>query len=379
MISLNRNTPVQPMEAKMLGNAQKALEEHQTISPVFSLGMPSNHESTPLLGRQLTFQHQIADDQGPRSDHQDASFYKEINQGILSGVFDGHGGAEVAEIASEHFSTHFSGVLDENNGDVHKAFNDLIQTIHQNVVEREDLKRQGTTAIVSFIEKSTNKIYTATLGDSEANIYRKQGDQLISIPLSCVRDWGSKKDAARLETELGLSPGMVARYIGKDSKKRKLVNTGGIPPKGEHPKIGLNVSRSIGDAKYKEGLVIQKPKITVSTLQQGDIVVLACDGLKDFVKEEEIISVIDNRVAHAKETANYVKELDEKAEGAKSIWTQIGIVIDFIIHWFKQLFQDNIAEGLVNRAIDAMIPGVTGGDNVTVVVIEVSGKKLSTP
>lgn len=58
----------------------------------------------------------------------------------------------------------------------------------------------------------------------------------------------------------------------------------------------LNVSRAIGDKNYPA--VSQKPKVTCCQLHPGDVLVLGCDGLKDFVSEEMICQMVrDHRGA----------------------------------------------------------------------------------
>ena len=72
---------------------------------------------------------------------------------------------------------------------------------------------------------------------------------------------------------------------------------------------GLNVSRSIGDYNYTgseevPGL-IHKPKITVNQIQAGDTLILACDGLKDYVPENEIVENLQGERDPSAKLANY--------------------------------------------------------------------------
>ena len=59
---------------------------------------------------------------------------------------------------------------------------------------------------------------------------------------------------------------------------------------------GLNVSRALGDRYLTEfspfPVVSHKPKITVHQLQSKDTLILACDGLKDYVPEQEIVQEV---------------------------------------------------------------------------------------
>lgn len=233
----------------------------------------------------LHFTHQVAEAQGPRPQMEDAHFYYEMDDGILTGVFDGHGGKEVSAFAAEKFQEYFPKVL-EAEGNVHTAFEKVIHHIHQDVVKNSSWNAMGSTAVVSYIDKSKQRVYTATLGDSEATIYRKvnMGFSVQAIPLSIVSDWES--DISRLADAFGAR--LVAlwkRYVNYQTKAIR-----------SHLYQGVNVSRAIGDVKETGSplrpLVIHKPEITVSKICKGDKLVLACDGLYDFLSEDEIKAVI---------------------------------------------------------------------------------------
>lgn len=276
---------------KMWKNAEKAIDEHAAKFPG---SYPATDKALPQLeailnpkpSTPLKFNYCAADAQGIRPSMEDTHFFKEFEKGAFTAVFDGHGGREIAEFASDTFQKKFPEALDKANGNVHQAMEKLIDEIYQEVVAHKEWNQIGSTAVISFIDKNTRQIYTATIGDSEANIYRKIDGNLQSIPLSCVRDWSSESDAERASIALG-DPNIATEWPKiKDGKIR-------FPS----PFYGVNVSRSIGDCflagtKEKPG-VIHKPKITMNQLQPGDLLVLACDGLKDYVSEKEIIQNIE--------------------------------------------------------------------------------------
>lgn len=342
---------------KMIHNQQKAVNEHAKLSPVFASATQALPTPKALSEKEITplkFSHHFADSIGPRPTMEDAHFTIEIEQGTLAGVFDGHGGRQIPDYASQEFQKRFSAVLKESDGNVLKAFERLIHEIHQEVAEKPEWSNHGSTAVICFIDKETSQIYTATLGDSEANIYREVDGSPISIPLSLVRDWTDKKDAARLEKAMGLPSGHVAGRLksGADPKEIRLCLN--FPAKTAiKERRGINVSRAIGDihstgTKDKPG-IIHKPKITVNKLQKGDLVILACDGLKDYAPEHEIIDTI----------------LYSKA------WTICNIVrwiFRFIASWITWSHQKGVAQDLVNYAVNTK----SAQDNVTVIAIEAS-------
>ncbi len=292
---------------KMIKNQKKALAEHyeEAGSPFAKLS-DINLSPDDLVKKKafdLTFSHDFADAQGLRPTMEDAHFYLEMEKGILTGVFDGHGGSAVSAYANARFQELFPQALENLSGNVHRAFETVIHQIHEEVANNSGWDHIGTTAVVCYIDTATHQIFTATLGDSEANIYRKdtQGN-VVSIPLSCIRDWLSEKDLNRLYEVYGHD--VVDARIEKVGGQAKLLRS--------HLAWGVNIARAIGDVANtgdeKNPLVIHKPKITVNQLQLGDTLVLACDGLKDFVSEEKIVHIFEQQteqtpVAHQLVTA----------------------------------------------------------------------------
>ena len=279
---------------KMLKNTIKALNEHTKkweeathISPTACIAAIIDPAASLSS---LTLSASVSSTQGYRPRMEDHHFCIEIEQGTLAGVLDGHGGSEVAEIASGVFQKMFSSALKSTNSNVHAAYEVLISTIHEHIALDPTKKYIGTTAVICFIEKGTNYIYTATLGDSEAHIYRKIDGRFKSIPLSCVRDWSSQKDATRAAIAWQM-PDLVAAWMKAEDPKLL---------RFPHPQFGLNVSRAIGDVHHGgKGTVSHKPKITLNRLLPEDRLIIACDGLVDFVSPDEIIERLERNCDEA--------------------------------------------------------------------------------
>lgn len=272
------------LKLKMWKNCKKALKEHASSLYPFYKGVYAPMKEVFLAKdpQLLRYAHIAKEEQGRRSQMEDRHFYLENERGILVGVLDGHNGVQVANYAAYRFLEQFFLLLEQCNHNVYQAFFSFFTLVQGEIEQNHPGWDQiGSTAVISYLEKETNYVYTATLGDSEANIYRPLKGRYRSIPLSCIRNWSSKRDFASAKTALG-----VALPYKKNPKEMR------HPPFGEsvHSGFGLNVSRSLGDVAYKG--VIHLPKITLTTLLKGDILLLACDGLKDFVLEEEITQII---------------------------------------------------------------------------------------
>ncbi len=313
-----------PAEAGIFNSfANRVFEQFLPYNHYFKDLLPNLEDLKSTMTKPLTLSHTDAAAQGyHRKTMEDAHFYKDISQGTLSGVFDGHGGKEIAEYASKAFEKSFEQTLKDTNGDVHAAFESLFSQIQHEVAKCRPLYHMGSTAVVTFIDKQSNIIYTATLGDSEANIYRKIDGKMKSIPLSCVRDWSSPRDAAR-----------AAKALNDPSIATEWPKLKGQKPRFPSPAVGVNVARAFGDIQVGHLMngsgMIHKPKITMNKLEHGDVVLLACDGLKDYVAEKVIVE----KVAALKDTP-----------------------------------ATNLAKELVNYAIDPK--GADAQDNVTVVAIK---------
>lgn len=340
---------VEKAEEKMHKNGVKAIEEHQAkegaeetppltfwqslwnrqslASSAYATEAEVAASKAPLT-EPLSFTHALADKQGRRESMEDAEFYSETADGVCLGVFDGHGGSAVSAYASKEFAKLFPSVLKIANGNVHEAFEKLIHHIYNVVKNERKWTYIGSTAVISYIDKKTGKIYTATLGDSEANIYRKFGADTKSIPLSCVRDFWSKKDLARLCKAHNRTPESVRAEFESPSPWFQKVS-----PKSLRSQLwtGVNVSRAIGDFLHfgteEKPIVIHKPKITVGEVKKGDRLVLACDGVKDFVLEKEIVGLVDKH----KTTEAFAKGLVEFAYKDKESTDNItALVVDIV-------------------------------------------------
>jgi serine/threonine protein phosphatase PrpC len=260
--------------------------------------------------------------QGKRGAMEDAHFCIEDENKILAGVFDGHAGSGISDYASKNFCSIFETLL-RSSGNVHEAFEAAFGQIQNDLSDQQLMG--GSTAVVIYVDKATHLVYTATLGDSEANVYRVFNEKMKSIPLSCIRDWTSQKDAKRLACYHEI-PELVKQLENSPNPKALRSGLRGL---------GVNVSRAFGDFNHagtpEKPLVIAKPKITVNRLQEGDIVVLACDGLKDFVPEKEIIKIVQRSGGE-----DIAKELVNSALNApwnsKDNVTVVAIKIPEVVH-----------------------------------------------
>lgn len=282
-------------DAKMLKNFQKALDESRDnlkSDLIPDRVDPWEKRSVP---RDLDIEFHECSKQGKRKEMEDEHFRMEFTEGDLYGIFDGHGdNGDVGRFAAEKFKTDFPTML-KGSAHVREAFEKMMYKIQAEVVpkmEAGEIEEGGCTAMVMFFERKTHRVFVATLGDTEAKIYRKIENAMMSIPLSVVRNWNSKKDEARAlnwydtkaKNHFSMNfPILRRQFLIKTGKERRYPG---------RPFINsINVSRSLGDHMFEA--VSQKPKITAHYLLPGDKVVMGCDGLWDFITEEEIIEQLE--------------------------------------------------------------------------------------
>ena len=259
---------------RLYRNALKAYAE-QGASPILADVLPQ-----PRFASSLVFFYGAFSDIGRRPSLEDDFVYRPLPDGFFAGVFDGHGDKKkIAAYLSARFYRTFAKALQRNGSDIALAFEQTCTTL-QNKVVAQGFKG-GSTVLACYAHRGA--VFTCTLGDSQAKIYRQRQDEIVSLPLSCVRHWNSAKDACRMDRALGKEEIDLA-WLEADARSR---------PRFPSSESGVNVSRSIGDVRYTlwngRPAVIQKPKCSFHSLMPGDLLVLACDGLWDEMKSDNAL------------------------------------------------------------------------------------------
>lgn len=290
----------QEAEAKMARNLKKAIDEHE-LTPLIKTSAESQKHLNNMEIK--VSEHEAI---GKRTRMEDSHFTLDRPEGFLVGVFDGHADhGRISAYASKQFQERFFKMLEQHPQDVRFVFQKLLNEINDEVIEKQNQVKSktnrhgihkeiygGCTALVSYIDKQTGKVYTATLGDSEAFIYRKNSNGGVDcLPLSCVRNWKSTKDTIRAAEALN-NPAI--KKIWPRITDPKNLRFPMLPNNG-----GINVSRALGDRilatwNNKPG-VISKAKVTMfDDLQPDDLILFACDGLWDYIKQDDLIqNVLD--------------------------------------------------------------------------------------
>ena len=253
---------------------------------------------------------------------------------MLFGVFDGHGGKEVAEFVSRHFCVELLNSRAYKEGNFEQALKETFLRMDELLRTTEGLKEviriakdlpdnypvqadpslmmAGCTSVVALVSRNT--LYVANAGDSRCVISR---------------------DGRAIEMSMDHKPDLP-------QERDRIVRAGGMVEDGR-VMGNLNLSRSIGDLEYKKNnsippkdqMISAFPDVKIEELGPRDeFLVLACDGVWDMLTSQECITFVAQR--------------------------------------FKNKPIEQIAEDVLDRCLapDIASSGGLGCDNTTIVIVE---------
>lgn len=221
------------------------------------------------------------------------------------GIMDGHNGIDAAIYSVSHLHQYLA-------ESPHYPANP-VRALHDACCKTDDLftiKAQrenlhgGTTAVVALLRPKEQKLYVAWLGDSQAMLVRQ------GRPMQIVRPHKPDRPDERDRIE---GMGGTVLYWGAWRVNGQLA-----------------VSRAIGDAEYKP-YVTAKPDIEEITLDgTEDFLVLACDGLWDFVSEQQATNAIYKQLRENPEDLEAVSHRLVALSKEQSSQDNISVVVVFL-------------------------------------------------
>lgn len=239
------------------------------------------------------------------------------------GVYDGHGGSQVANYCRDRL--HLA-LVEEINACNHNMVNgsnlDIRRVLWEKVFTSCFLKVDdevggkaggfmepvapetvGSTAVVAVV--SSSHIVVGNCGDSRAILYRNKE----AIPLSVDQKPNREDEYARIEA----SGGKVIQWNG-------------------HRVFGvLGMSRSIGDRYLKPWIIPEPETMFMPRAREDDILILATDGLWDTMTNEEVCEVAKKRILiwHKKNGTNPLPDrgqgVDPAAQAAAEYLSNLAI------------------------------------------------------
>ena len=197
----------------------------------------------------------------------------------ILGVFDGHGGKDISFNIHTQLDQINKLIIKFNKGDISKDI--LILKLENEYIKLDKYfynkyrKKQGSTAHIVYISNSF--IIFINLGDSKGIYLDSKFNILIQTELHRPENLLEKERIYRNNCEV--------------------INNSGIYRINNE----LSLSRSFGDYKYKfikekydgkNSSIISIPDIYFSDIVLNSYILIATDGLWDYIKNEEIIKII---------------------------------------------------------------------------------------
>lgn len=228
---------------------------------------------------------------------------------VVFGVFDGHGGKEVAQFVAKHFNEELASTRLFINGSYEQAMKQTFFRMDEMIRSPESIKEvlrmsrdlpedhpvsgdlssilAGCTAVIVLLAK--NVLYIANAGDAKCIISRNS----IAYELSTDHKPTLPKEQDRIYKAGGQI--INNRVMGK-----------------------LNFTRSIGDFEYKnnnsilpgEQIISANPSVKVEPLLGNeDFLILASDGVFDLISCQECVNFIQTHLSEGESGEVVIEKL----------------------------------------------------------------------
>ena len=222
--------------------------------------------------------------QGWRCSMEDSHISEEMtlpngDMGAVFGVFDGHGGSEVAAYIKENFMKVFTATSEFKQMNYEGALDSTFMKLDDKVQEEDYAQDTGSTICVVFISK--DNIYCSNSGDSRAILVKKGG---VVEPLS-------------------------EDHKPDNTNEEKRINAANHFVSDQRVDGNLALSRAIGDFQYKDmptlapkdQAVTAKPEIkVVKRTKDDEFIVNACDGIWDCLSNEQCAEKMAQKIKEKK-------------------------------------------------------------------------------
>ncbi|GBF93274.1 phosphatase 2C [Raphidocelis subcapitata] len=242
---------------------------------------PQQQQQQP--GRGLAFPHAAACEQGGRAYMEDAHASAQLPCGAAAwGVFDGHGGAFVADHCARNLLPRLGAALAGGAAgaapSVPAALRSAFQSVDQELAARprREAHACGSTAAVCVVTEEW--LYTANCGDSRVVLVRSD----LTLPLTIDHAPTRPDEAERI------------RRAGGEVVWSNGFRVGGA----------LSMTRAIGDHFLRTSGVVAEPEVAAVRRSSADeLLLLATDGLWAAVSCGEAAAVARRALARAEAAA----------------------------------------------------------------------------
>ena len=233
------------------------------------------------------------------------NFPNNDNCKALFAIFDGHGGSSVSEYLCKNYINIFLKLCEKfENKNYEKIFQKSFYSLDEEIKKIPGSNKMGSTGTIILITKETDQIlgsqkiiYCANIGDTNCELFSKNNCKKISYEHRC-NDLNEEKRIKK--------------------KNGNIINgrLGGI----------ISITRSFGDFNLKDFGLICEPSVNKVNVSFNDryYLILATDGVWDFVSEEDIFFFTINH----NDSMDICKNIVDKAKNNGSTDNITCIVID---------------------------------------------------
>jgi protein phosphatase 1L len=218
--------------------------------------------------------------------------------GVYFGVFDGHGGASVSELASrqlhKNILAHFRSKQVQPASRDEKLRNAVREAFIQTdkeilaLAERKKFEQQGSTAIVTLLHGNPKlgtalRLVVANVGDSRAILCR--AGQAVAVSDD------HKPDRLDEKKRIERAGGLVLNVRGA-WRIAAPANPGSSKKASRREYQGLSMTRSFGDSYFKQSSPLSTPDPEVKILPITDkdlFLILATDGITNVMSNQDIV------------------------------------------------------------------------------------------
>ncbi|ESW33505.1 hypothetical protein PHAVU_001G075400 [Phaseolus vulgaris] len=276
-----------------LGAASSSSEEEERSSSEQNDGVLL-YGSTSVIGRRKEMEDAVSTEIGFAA--------KERGMYDFFAVYDGHGGAQVAEACRERLHQLVAEEVErresEVEGDWQGVMEGCFRKMDSEVADNAAVRTVGSTAVVAVI--AAEELVVANCGDCRAVLGR--GGE--AVDLSSDHKPNRPDELMRIEEAGG-----------------RVINWNGQRVLGV-----LATSRSIGD-QYLRPYVISKPEVTVTKRSSKDeFLILGSDGLWDVISSEVACQVVRKCLnGQIRRVSNEVGKHQNRAAEAASLLAEIAL------------------------------------------------------
>ena len=273
------------------------------------------------------------------------------NKTQIFGVFDGHGGCEVAKFVANHFTEEFLKNPNYLRNDIKKALEENYQKMDSLMLEKE-----GSEELLAEYQKSKEEAAKIKENNKNSQIEmlrqvidpKEQPDAKISMFTGCTANVLVIQDKKMYFANAGDSRSVICKKgqaiaMSVDHKPsipaelKRIEKAGGWVSDGRV--LGnLNLSRGIGDSEYKvdkklkpeQQIISNFPDIKTDNLTDDvDFIVIACDGIWDCKTNQEVCDFFTDKFLKDPEgrISEFIEDLFDEIL-APDVYTDTGVGCD---------------------------------------------------